>query len=175
MYAENALIKTNYVISVKSHSDRKERYFTGFVVINQIIVYLKRIKYTIYQYILMSKREVACGVLYNKEGKILMGLRPLGSPYAGFWEFPGGQLEENETIEECLHREWMEELNLCISIDREIYQVEYDNYHCRFFAGKIIDEENVKIYVHENIKFLDIEEIKKLKLFDGDLAVLDAL
>ena len=123
----------------------------------------------------MSKREVACGVMYNKAGEILMGLRPVGSPYAGFWEFPGGQLEENETIEECLHREWMEELDLTISIDREIYQAEYDNYQCRFFVGKIVDEENMKKCVHEDIKFLNIEKIKTLKLFDGDLAVLDAI
>jgi 8-oxo-dGTP diphosphatase len=164
-----------YVLVVKKCTNRTERYFAGFAVFNQIFIYLKRIKYISNPYVLMSKREVACGVLYNKEGKILMGLRALGSPYAGFWEFPGGQLEENETIEECLHREWMEELNLCISIDREIHQAKYDNYYCRFFAGKIVDEENVKRYVHEDIKFLDIEEIKKLKLFDGDLAVLDAL
>ena len=55
--------------------------------------------------------EVACGVMYNKEGKILMGLRPPGNLYPGIWEFPGGSREPNETIEDCLRREWKEELN----------------------------------------------------------------
>jgi len=37
--------------------------------------------------------EVAVGILL-KEGKdVLMGKRPEGKPYAGYWEFPGGKLE----------------------------------------------------------------------------------
>ena len=42
------------------------------------------------------------------------------------------KLEEGETIEECLKREWLEELNLKINIDKEIYKYHYDNYLCRF-------------------------------------------
>ena len=56
--------------------------------------------------------EVACGVMYTDkyEQLIIIGLRPNDKPYGGFWEFPGGKLEEGETIEECLKREWLEEL-----------------------------------------------------------------
>jgi len=59
-------------------------------------------------------KEVACGIMFNKENKILMGLRPSNKEDANFWEFPGGKRENNETIEECLKREWKEELNLDI-------------------------------------------------------------
>ena len=97
----------------------------------------------------MSYKEVACGVMYNSENKILMGLRPEGSPYAGIWEFPGGQLEKNETIEECLHREWMEELNLNIQIEKDSKNLcigsHHDRYHfiwrCRWLASfKCVNE-----------------------------------
>ena len=64
--------------------------------------------------------EVACGIMYNKAGKILLGLRSEDGPNPGYWEFPGGQLEEGETIEECLKREWIEELDLNIEILNEI-------------------------------------------------------
>ena len=123
----------------------------------------------------MSYKEVACGVMYNSENKILMGLRPEGSPYAGIWEFPGGQLEKNETIEECLHREWMEELNLNIQIKKEIYNAFYGKYLCRFFVGKILNEDKMEIKVHDNIKFCNCEDILNLKIFDGDKEVLSYL
>lgn len=120
--------------------------------------------------------EVACGVMYNKQNKILMGKRPSNKFYKGYWEFPGGQLEKNETIEECLKREWIEELNLKIEIEQEVYSYFYDNkYFCRFFKGKIVDEENLKILEHEEIKLLDKEDIYKLKIFEGDSVVLDKL
>jgi len=121
----------------------------------------------------MSYHEVACGIMFNKKGKILMGLRSITGPQAGYWEFPGGQLENNETIEECLHREWMEELNLHITIEKEIYSAIYDKYLCRFFIGKIKDEENMKQNVHDDILMLNKENILKLNLFDGDEKVLD--
>ena len=60
--------------------------------------------------------EVACGVMFDNNKKLLIGLRK--DDY--MWEFPGGKRELNETIEECLKREWKEELNLEIYIEKEI-------------------------------------------------------
>jgi 8-oxo-dGTP pyrophosphatase MutT (NUDIX family) len=116
-------------------------------------------------------KQVACGVMFYK-GKILMGLRPNNRPYGGFWEFPGGSLEKDETIEECLKREWLEELNLDIVIDSEIHQNTIDNYYCRFFVGYIPDISNMKKNIHEDIRFVDIDEAKNSKMFDGDYEIL---
>lgn len=120
-------------------------------------------------------RSVACGVMYNKDGKILMGLRPNTTRYGGYWEFPGGVLEENETIEECLKREWIEELNLSIEIEKEIHKRKFGKYYCRFFIGKILDEENIKQNEHTELRFLDKQDIYKLKLFEGDQDVVNLL
>tara|TARA_B100000674_G_scaffold417897_1_gene368063 strand:+ start:949 stop:1317 length:369 start_codon:yes stop_codon:yes gene_type:complete len=120
-------------------------------------------------------KTAACGIMYNKEGKILMGLRPNNNKYGGYWEFPGGKLEKNETIQECLKREWIEELNLSIEIDKEVYKYRYANFFCRFFVGKILDEENIKQNVHSEIKYLEKKDICKLKLFEGDINVINSL
>jgi len=121
--------------------------------------------------------EVACGIMYNKDGKILMGKRTSDNQnYPGKWEFPGGQKEENESIRECLKREWMEELNLHIKIEKEIHQSNNDNnYHCRFFIGKILDEENLQINEQEEVLFLHKNDIYDLNLFEGDNLVVDKL
>lgn len=121
--------------------------------------------------------EVACGVMYNNDNKILMGKRMSDNEnYPNKWEFPGGQKEDNENIYECLEREWMEELNIHIEIEKEIHQsIQDDRFLCRFFVGKILDEDELHQNDHDEILFLQKEDIYALDLFDGDKLVLDKL
>lgn len=121
--------------------------------------------------------EVTCGIMYNKDGKILMGKRKeTNENYPGKWEFPGGQKEENESIHECLKREWMEELNLHIKIEKEIHQSNSDNnYYCRFFIGKILDEDNLQMNEHDEVLFLHKNDIYDLNIFEEDKIIIDKL
>jgi len=57
---------------------------------------------------------VAVGILMRPNGDVLLGQRPAGKPYAGYWEFPGGKVEPGETLFEALRREFLEELGLTI-------------------------------------------------------------
>ncbi len=56
--------------------------------------------------------QVAVGVLLQQDGRFLLTTRPPGKAYAGHWEFPGGKLEEGETVEQALQRELHEELGI---------------------------------------------------------------
>ncbi|HLD09208.1 MAG TPA: NUDIX domain-containing protein, partial [Methylophilaceae bacterium] len=61
----------------------------------------------------MTKSETvnaAVAVLLRDDGKVLLGQRPEGNPWAGWWEFPGGKIEEGETPYHALQRELHEEL-----------------------------------------------------------------
>lgn len=58
--------------------------------------------------------DVAVGILIASTGALLLTSRPSGKPYAGFWEFPGGKLEANESVEQALRRELQEEIGLTI-------------------------------------------------------------
>lgn len=58
--------------------------------------------------------EVAVGILIRSNGDFLMTTRPTGKAYAGYWEFPGGKLEANETVVEALRRELIEEIGVKI-------------------------------------------------------------
>jgi 8-oxo-dGTP diphosphatase len=54
--------------------------------------------------------RVAAAVICN-EGKYLLGKRPEHKSQGGFWEFPGGKIEQDETAQEALARELIEELD----------------------------------------------------------------
>ena len=57
-----------------------------------------------------------------KDNKIFATQRGYGD-FKGGWEFPGGKIEENETPEEALKREILEELNVHINVDKYFYTV----------------------------------------------------
>jgi 8-oxo-dGTP diphosphatase len=58
--------------------------------------------------------DVAVGILLRDNGDVLLGQRPEGKPYAGYWEFPGGKVEQGESILDALKREFVEELGVQI-------------------------------------------------------------
>lgn len=56
--------------------------------------------------------EAAVAVLRRADGQVLLGQRPEGKPWAGWWEFPGGKIEDGETPFHALQRELHEELGV---------------------------------------------------------------
>jgi 8-oxo-dGTP diphosphatase len=73
--------------------------------------------------------EVAVGVLIDAAGAILLGQRPVGKPYAGYWEFPGGKIESGETLFTALSRELQEEIDVRIDDAKEFMVLEHDYPH----------------------------------------------
>lgn len=75
--------------------------------------------------------EVGCAVIAGARsyplthGKILIAQRKPGDSFGGFWEFPGGRLEDGEDIEGCLVREVEEELSVRIRPRKKIRVTEH--------------------------------------------------
>ena len=76
-----------------------------------------------------SITEVAAGILLDAEGRYLLGQRPEGKPYAGYWEVPGGKLEAGESVFDALQRELKEELGITIESSQELTILEHDYPH----------------------------------------------
>ena len=75
--------------------------------------------------------DVAVGVLIDGQGRFLLTSRPAGKVYAGYWEFPGGKVEADESVEQALRRELHEELGITIG-PAQLWQVELMDYpHAR--------------------------------------------
>jgi A/G-specific adenine glycosylase len=76
---------------------------------------------------------------------VLIAQRPPEGMLGGLWEFPGGKVEEGETLTGALQREIREELGLEIAVDEPIVTVKHSYTHfkitlhalaCRRLAGQ---------------------------------------
>lgn len=56
--------------------------------------------------------HVAVAILQKANGEFLLASRPHGKGWAGWWEFPGGKVEQGEAPEHALARELQEELGV---------------------------------------------------------------
>lgn len=59
----------------------------------------------------MSTTLLAVAGIFVRDGRLLLSRRPEGDTWPGLWELPGGKVEDGETPEEALVREWREELD----------------------------------------------------------------
>lgn len=76
--------------------------------------------------------NASLGIIYNQlENSVLLACRPEGKPFAGYWEFPGGKLERDESAFAALIRELNEELDIIVAIPNLSYldQIEYQYPH----------------------------------------------
>lgn len=85
--------------------------------------------------------DVAVGVLVRPDGTFLLTSRPAGKPYAGYWEFPGGKLEQGETVEQALRRELVEELGIHIAavMPWKVEEVDYPHALVRLHFCKVFE------------------------------------
>jgi 8-oxo-dGTP diphosphatase len=65
-------------------------------------------------------RIVVAAVVERDDDRLLLARRLPGAHLGGVWEFPGGGVEEGETPEEALAREFVEELGVRITVGAPI-------------------------------------------------------
>jgi len=58
--------------------------------------------------------NVSVAVLINADNQVLLAQRPPPKSWEGWWEFPGGKIEKNETPVEAMYREIYEEIGVKI-------------------------------------------------------------
>lgn len=118
------------------------------------------------------------GAIIRKNDKILIARRAPGEKSQGFWEFPGGKIENGEISSECIKRELKEELNIeaDIGLLYSQYSFDYSNisyelyfYEVKSFSGRL------KKSVHDKIKWEKIENFHKYVFLPGDSPVIQEL
>ncbi|QXX83294.1 8-oxo-dGTP diphosphatase MutT [Providencia sp. R33] len=76
----------------------------------------------------MEKKHlhIAAGVIRNSQQHIFITKRPEGTHMAGFWEFPGGKLEQGELPEAALIRELEEEVGIIVTEYEPFHRVDHE-------------------------------------------------
>lgn len=75
----------------------------------------------------MKKRvHVAVGVISDGADRVLISRRADHLHQGGLWEFPGGKVEANETVEQALCRELSEELSIEVTAQQSLLTIEHD-------------------------------------------------
>lgn len=121
----------------------------------------------------MKKLEVVAAIIKENE-KYFATQRGYGE-FKGWWEFPGGKIENGESKEEALKREIREELATEIEIDHFITTVQFDypEFHlimhcfiCHITAGQ------PQLLEAKAAKWLDKNDLESVEWLPADRAIL---
>jgi 8-oxo-dGTP diphosphatase len=126
------------------------------------------------------KIKATVGVILNQDkDKVYLSLRQKHQSYAGFWEFPGGKVDDDETYLDCLTRELYEEVGISVKefslLEKKDY-VNKDNVHV--FLEFYLVSEYINIPVAregQKLELVNINDIHKYNILPASLSVIDIL
>ncbi len=120
---------------------------------------------------------VVSAAVIEHDGRYLVTRRQKGVHLEGFWEFPGGKCEEQETREECLARELREELGVGATVGRELLVVSHQYPDRRVelhFFGCALDGAPAPLLGQE-MRWVDREELERLPFPPADADLIRML
>jgi 8-oxo-dGTP diphosphatase len=118
--------------------------------------------------------HVACAII-ERDGLVLSALRSASMNLPLKWEFPGGKIEPGEETEECLRRELVEEMGVCIKVGRPLSPATHDYpsftvtlypYVCSIVSGEIT------LHEHSAISWLPAASMHQLDWADADYPII---
>ncbi len=125
----------------------------------------------------MKKINVAAAILV-KDNKYFIAKRNKDKHLGGFFEFPGGKQDNNETLEQTVVREIKEELNIDIVVNKKLGEEHYKddiiNVHLHYFFCTIKGGE-IKLNEHDDSAWVSKEEFKNYEFAEGDKDIISLL
>ena len=128
----------------------------------------------------MKTIKVVAAIICNdmeRKNKIFATARGYGDLKGG-WEFPGGKVEPDETPQQALKREIMEELSTEIKVGELIDTIEYDypTFHLSmdcFWAEVITGQLELK--EAEAAKWLTKDQLESVAWLPADIILIDKI
>ena len=119
-----------------------------------------------------SKKSENVVAAIIKKGNLYLVTQRNKDKYMGLkWEFPGGKVEANETLQEALTREIYEELNININVYEKIAEEKYKdskiNIVLHYFLCSIKDGV-ISLNEHEAMEWADKTDFDKYDFVVGD-------
>ncbi|NNM67166.1 MAG: NUDIX domain-containing protein [Spirochaetales bacterium] len=125
----------------------------------------------------MKQRRSVCGIAVQK-GLFLVAQRNEGGSQGGKWEFPGGKLEEGETPQRALHREFLEELGVPVQVGKKLCETQFQNgphtYLLEAWAVELAGQPS-RLSEHQELRWLELPAVLELDLSMSDRNVAEFL
>lgn len=116
---------------------------------------------------------VAAAVV-RRGDRILLAQRMPGKQYAGQWEFPGGKLEEGESIGQALVRELREELGVEARTGKVLNVCLERNYMVIFMEAELLDDELHFVEV-QDARFVTVAEARSMDMTPQDRKAMEEM
>jgi len=118
----------------------------------------------------MSSTDVVAAII-KKDDYYLLAKRNKDKYMGLKWEFPGGKVEKDESLEEALSREILEELNVNIEIHNKVaeerFQDDEINIVLHYYICSLIDTDIV-LSEHEAIEWVKKQDFLNYEFVPGD-------
>jgi 8-oxo-dGTP diphosphatase len=122
--------------------------------------------------------NVVCAILEDCSGGVFVAKRPEGKSLGGYWEFPGGKIEDGETPQAALVREIREELNVSIAVGDGLpaseFVYESGTVVLHPFWAKIGNGE-IRLNEHVEGKWVQVSALEELRLAPADVPIARGL
>lgn len=122
--------------------------------------------------------QVVAAIIRDEQNRLLICQRKAGGSCAFLWEFPGGKLEEGETLEECAVRECREELSVDIRVGplfgKAVYTYPEQEIAFAFFEAQICGGE-LKMNVHKDVRWVAPDALKDFTFCPADVDIVSRL
>jgi 8-oxo-dGTP diphosphatase len=133
----------------------------------------------------MKTSEVAVVILFDGDagtgyaaGRMLINLRPQQAYFGGWWEWPGGKRQGEETLEQCARRELMEEIGIealaLAEYDRRVVSHPDREVNVVFFIGRVKEGQAARqgAMMH---RWVTPQEAGEYRFLEGSMPVLRRL
>ncbi|VAW55463.1 hypothetical protein MNBD_GAMMA05-2491 [hydrothermal vent metagenome] len=122
--------------------------------------------------------QVAVAVIVNQKQQVCISLRHKDAHQGSLWEFPGGKIEHDETVEQALVREIKEELNLEILKSRPLISIthEYTDKKVCLHVNKIVSYRGEAVGMEGQIvKWISFAELSEYDFPKANIPIIKSL
>lgn len=126
----------------------------------------------------LPHKIIGVAVIFNSQGEILIDRRLKKGLMGGLWEFPGGKIEPNETVEDCIKREVLEELGVDIEVGDRLITIDHNYqefsvtlivHQCRYLSGE------PRAIECEEVRWVKRDTIDRFTFPEANIQIIKAL
>lgn len=120
--------------------------------------------------------SVVIGIVVNQNNHFLITKRSKKDSYAGYWEFPGGKIESNESASDALIRELNEEVGIVVLshaflgemvYEYPLYSVHLIIHHVSAFDGEAYCNED-----QQDLRWVPFEELNQFDFLPANTEII---